>query len=92
MIKNKKEENEAKEIIDKLTKQIVERKNKKRNYNDYLIDLAKNVGIDNVEKIKDEMSEKEFQNFLNDIKKFKKINLFLIFIFIIHFIKSFDII
>ena len=23
-------------------------------------------------KIKDEMSEKEFQNFLNDIKKFKK--------------------
>ena len=72
MIKNRKEEKEAEEIIDKLTKQIVERKNKKRNYNDYLIDLAKNVGIDNVEKIKDEMSEKEFQNFLNDIKKFKK--------------------
>ena len=72
MIKNKKEEKEAEEIIDKLTKQIVERKNKKRNYNDYLIDLAKNVGIDNVEKVKDEMSEKEFQNFLNDIKKFKK--------------------
>ena len=74
MVKNKKEEKEAKEILEKLTKQIMERKNKKRNYKDYLLDLAGNVGVDKVDKIKDKMSENEIKNFLGDIKKFKKKN------------------
>jgi len=74
MVKNKKEEKEAKEILEKLTKQIMERKNKKRNYKDYLLDLARNVGVDKVDKIKNKMSENEIKNFLGDIKKFKKKN------------------
>jgi len=74
MVKNKKEEKEAKEILEKLTKQIVERKNKKRNYNDYLADLARNVGVDKVDKIKDKMGETEINDFLNDVKRFNKKN------------------
>ena len=74
MVKDKKEEKEAKEILEKLTKQIVERKNKKRNYNDYFADLARNVGVDKVDKIKDKMSETEINDFLNDVKRFNKKN------------------
>lgn len=66
--KNKEEEKEAKEILEKLTKQIELKKNKKRNFNDYLTNLAK-ININ--DKI-DEVNEKDFQKIVGNLKKKEK--------------------
>ena len=63
--KNKEEEKEAKEILEKLTKQIELKKNKKRNFNDYLTNLAKININDKIDKV----NEKDFQK---NCWKFKK--------------------
>jgi hypothetical protein len=65
--KNKEEEKEAKEILEKLTKQIELKKNKKRNFNDYLTNLAK-ININ--DKI-DEVNEKDFQKIVGNLKRKK---------------------
>lgn len=75
MIKNKKEEKEAKELLDKLTKQIIERRSKKRNLDDYLLDLAKKYENDKIDEIKEEISEKEFQKVFKNIKNKNKKNI-----------------
>ena len=74
MIKNKEEEKEAKEILDKLTKQITERGGKKRNLNDYLVDLVKGLENENIDRVENKMSEIEFQNVFKDLKNIKKKN------------------
>ena len=74
MIKNKEEEKEAKEILDKLTKQITERGGKKRNLNDYLVDLVKGLENENIDKVENKMSEIEFQKVFKDLKNIKKKN------------------
>ena len=65
--KNKEEEKEAKEILEKLTKQIELKKNQKRNFNDYLTNLAK-ININ--DKI-DEVNEKDFQRIVGNLKRKK---------------------
>lgn len=74
MIKNKEEEKEAKEILDKLTKQITERGSKKRNLNDYLVDLVKGLENENIDRVDNKMSEIEFQKVFKDLKNIKKKN------------------
>ena len=74
MIKNKEEEKEAKEILDKLTKQITERGGKKRNLNDYLVDLVKGLENENIDRVDNKMSEIEFQKVFKDLKNIKKKN------------------
>ena len=74
MIKNKEEEKEAKEILDKLTKQITERGGKKRNLNDYLVDLVKGLENENIDRVENKMSEIEFQKVFKDLKNIKKKN------------------
>ena len=74
MIKNKEEEKEAKEILDKLTKQITERGGKKRNFNDYLVDLVKGLENEKIDRVENKMSEIEFQKVFKDLKNIKKKN------------------
>ena len=70
--KNKEEEKEAKEILEKLTKQIELKKNKKRNFNDYLTNLAKININDKIDKVYDEINEKDFQKIVGNLKKKEK--------------------
>ena len=70
--KNKEEEKEAKEILEKLTKQIELKKNKKRNFNDYLTNLAKININDKIDKVNDEINEKDFQKIVGNLKKKEK--------------------
>lgn len=69
------ENKEAKETLDKLSRQIMDNK-KRRNYNDYLDGLANKYGDkdeENGNKINDyEISEEEFQKISNRLKKGKK--------------------
>ena len=69
--KNKEEEKEAKEILEKLTKQIELKKNKKRNFNDYLTNLAKININDKIDKVYDEINEKDFQKIVGNLKRKK---------------------
>ena len=66
---DQKEKEEAKETLDKLTKQIILNK-KKRNYNDYLDGLAKKYGGEEEEY--NEINEEEFQKIANRLNKGKK--------------------
>lgn len=59
-------------MLDKLTKQITERRNIKRNYNDYLIELANRFENNKIDKIKDEINENEFQKVFKALNKKKK--------------------
>lgn len=71
---DKKEENEAKETLDKLTQQIMLNQ-KKRNFNDYLNCLANKYGKNDISKEGDnqeEISEEEFQKISNRLNKEKK--------------------
>ena len=67
--KNFEEEKEAKEILEKLSKQISERNTVKRNFNDYLLELAKKYESDKIEEINDEINENDFQNIAKGLKK-----------------------
>ena len=66
------EKEEAEKIYDKLTKQIMINK-KKRNYNDYLKELANKYGEgDNNIEENNEISEEEFKKISNKLNKGKK--------------------
>ena len=69
---NIQEEKEAKEILDKLTKQITER-NHKRNFNDYLLELARKYEDEEIDEINDEINDSDFQNIVKGFKKQKKL-------------------
>ena len=73
LMKRNKEEKEAKELLDKLTKQIKERR-KKRTFDDYLSDLAKNNNGNNNFEIDHKTFEMEFGKVFKDLKKKKKKN------------------
>ena len=77
MRKNKEEEKQAKEMLDKLTKQINERR-EKRNLNDYLSDLVhRSDGLDDGDETDEKnniINQKEFQEVFKDLKKRKKKN------------------
>ena len=66
------EEIEAKEILEKLTKQITER-NHKRNFNDYLLELARKYEDDKIDEINDELKDSDFQNIIKGFKKQEKL-------------------
>lgn len=68
LIRNVKEEKEAENILEKLTKGI-SLKMPKRNYNDYLINLANKYGNKKIKKLDKEIKEKEFLNIANGFKK-----------------------
>ena len=69
---NIQEEKEAKEILDKLTKQITER-NHKRNFNDYLLELARKYEDEEIDEINDEINDSDFQNIVKGFKRQKKL-------------------
>ena len=68
------EEIEAKEILEKLTKQITER-NHKRNFNDYLLELARKYEDDEIDEINDELKDSDFQNIIKGFKKQEKLKM-----------------
>ena len=70
--KNIQEEKEAKEILEQLTKQITER-NPKRNFNDYLLELARRYEDEKVNEINDEIKDADFQNIVIGFKKQEKL-------------------
>ena len=69
--KNNQEEKEAKEILEKLTKQIAER-NEKRNFNDYLLELARKYEDEKIDEINDEIKDADFKNIVKGLKNKKK--------------------
>ena len=68
LIRNVKEEKEAENILEKLTKGI-SLKMPKRNYNDYLLNLANKYGNKKIKKLGKEIKEKEFLDIANGLKK-----------------------
>lgn len=73
---NVEEEKEAKEMLEKLSRQVIEKRNNRRNYHDYLLDLARRYDSDKIDEIKDEINEEEFNYItknLNNKRKKEKI-------------------
>ena len=70
--KNEEEEKEAKELLEKLSRQIIDNRNKGRNYNDYLLDLARRYGNNKFDEIKDEIKEEEFQYITKNLSNKRK--------------------
>ena len=72
---NEEEEKEAKELLEKLSRQVIEKRNNGRNYNDYLLDLARRYESDKIDEIEDEIKEDEFhyisKNLINKRKNEK---------------------
>ena len=70
--KNEEEEKEAKELLEKLSRQVIDNRNKGRNYNDYLLDLARRYGNNKFDEIKDEIKEEEFQYITKNLSNKRK--------------------
>ena len=63
-------------MLEKLSRQVIEKRNKGRNYNDYLLDLAGRYENDKIDKIEDEIKEDDFRYIsknLNNKRKNEKI-------------------